>query len=101
MEPKSTTVADLIAAGLIVPPATVYGEYGGRRLQATVLKDGSFRYGNAEYSSPSVAAGRAITVETGALTPGRTYFSVNGWKFWRLQIGGAEHSLASLREQLK
>lgn len=91
------TVKDLIDKGAIKAPVTVYGEYRGHKIEAEITADGAFRIGNDIYSSPSVAAGKAVTSTTGMRTPSRSYLSVNGWKFWMVS---ASSSLADVRNSL-
>jgi hypothetical protein len=100
-EPLVIVVTDLIDEGLISPPTKVFGTYGGTRIEALLTPDGTFVHHGSEDTSPSVAAGRAITAETGVTSTGRNYFSVNGWKFWQV-IGpdGKSSSLAELRRRL-
>jgi hypothetical protein len=94
-------VTDLIDHGLIRVPTTVFGTHSGQRVEATLKSDGTFVHRGNTYSSPSVAAGRAITAELGASSIGRAYLSVNGWKFWQVVCpDGATRSLANIREQL-
>ena len=100
-EPLTIIVTDLIDHGLINPPARAFGTYGGKQIEALVLADGTFVHRDNRYSSPSVAAGRAITAEAGVLSAGRNYLSVNGWKFWQVICpDGEARSLADLRDQL-
>jgi hypothetical protein len=100
-EPLTIIVTDLIDQGLINPPTTVFGAHSGKRIEALLMPDGTFVHRGNIYSSPSVAAGRAITAEVGVSSIGRGYFSVNGWKFWHvLCTDGRSHSLADIREQL-
>ena len=99
---QSISVKDLIERGLIVAPTKVFGSHGGKIIQATLKKDGTFIYSKEVYASPSVAAGRGITAELGMSTPGRTYASVNGWKFWQVRCpDGTSRSLADIREQMR
>jgi hypothetical protein len=83
-EPLRIIVTDLIDHGLINAPVTVFGTYSAKRLQARLMPDGTFVHRGNVYSSPSVAAGRAITAELGYSTSGRGYFAINGWKFWQV-----------------
>jgi hypothetical protein len=100
-EPLTIIVTDLIDHGLISPPTTVFGTYAGKRVQALLTEDGMFIHRGNIYSSPSVAAGRAITAEVGVSSIGRNYLSVNGWKFWQMACpDGKTRTLADLREQL-
>src|SRR5258708_4105335 len=98
----SVTVRDLIQVGLIQAPTSVVGRFGTLEIKATLEADGGFRRGEYYSSSPSVAAGRAITMRTGRTSPGRSYFSVNGWKFWQVMCSdGAVRSLAAVRTMTK
>jgi len=103
MEPNklSISVHDLIDHGLLLAPANVRGEHLGKTIEATIMADGNFLWRGEVFNSPSVAAGRAITAMTGAITHKRSYFSVNGWKFWYVQCeDGAFRSLAEIRNSL-
>jgi hypothetical protein len=100
-EPLTIIVTDLIDHGLIDPPTTVFGIHSGKRIEALLMPDGTFVHRGNIYSSPSVAAGRAVTAELGVSSIGRSYLSVNGWKFWQVVCtDGTSRSLADLREQL-
>lgn len=100
-EPLRIIVTDLIDHGLIKAPTTVFGMHSGKRIEALLTADGTFVHRRNLYSSPSVAAGRAITAALGNLTAGRRYLSINGWKFWQVVCpDGRTRSLADLREQL-
>ena len=81
------TVKELIEAGRLNAPVDIFGIYNGKRVDGRILRNGSIQVAGVEYSSPSVAAGVGITKATGRTTPGRNYFSVNGWKFWRVPHG--------------
>jgi hypothetical protein len=55
-------------------------------------------YRGNTYSSPSIAAGRAITTELGISSSGRGYLSINGWKFWQVICpDGKTRTLADIR----
>jgi hypothetical protein len=100
-EPLTIIVTDLIDHGLITAPTTVFGVHSGKRIQARLTRDGTFVHRRNTYSSPSVAAGRAITAELGASSSGRGYLSINGWKFWQVVCADGEtRTLADIREQL-
>lgn len=90
------SVSNLIANGAIKAPVQVRGEHKGKSIEAVIQPDGTFLFHGRTFNSPSVAAGFAITAITGATTPGRSYFSVNGWKFWK--VAGADGSWRSLLE---
>jgi hypothetical protein len=94
-------VRDLIDRGLIRAPVSAFGVHSGKRIEARIDAQGTFAYRGETYASPSVAAGRAITHETGIATPGRAYLSVNGWKFWQISCpDGKDRTLAEIRDQL-
>ena len=100
-EPLIIIVTDLIDHGLISAPAKVFGTHSGKGIEALLTPDGKFVHRGNIYSSPSVAAGQAVTAEVGVLSAGRNYLSVNGWKFWQVICpDGRSRSLAELREQL-
>jgi hypothetical protein len=100
-EPLTIVVTDLIDHGLIGAPTTVFGIHSGKRIEARLTPDGTFVHRRNVYSSPSVAAGRAITSELGTSSSGRGYLSINGWKFWQLVCpDGKTRTLADLRDQL-
>jgi len=101
LEPLRVIVTDLIDHGLISPPTTVFGTHSGKRIEALLTADGKFIYQGKTYSSPSVAAGRAITAELGASSLDRGYLSINGWKFWQVtRADGRSRSLADIRDEL-
>lgn len=90
------SVASLIGSGAIEAPVTVRGDWHGKTIEAELQMDGTFVFQKQTYSSPSVAAGHAITATSGVTTPGRAYASVNGWKFWNVR--GADGQWRSLKE---
>jgi hypothetical protein len=97
----SVRIRDLIEAGLLSPPAKLHGYHGQHRIVAKLKSDGSFVCGSTTSASPSVAAGQAITASSGQRSPGRGYWSVNGWQFWRVTDGNsAGKTLADLRREL-
>jgi hypothetical protein len=100
-KPLSLHVKDLIERGLIKAPARLFGFHSGKRIQARLGADGIFSYRGQRYSSPSTAAGRAITATSGSSPPDRRYYSVNGWNFWRVTgPDGESRTLAEIRDQL-
>jgi hypothetical protein len=100
-EPLRIIVTDLIDHGFINAPTTVFGMHSGKRIEALLTADGTFVHRRNVYSSPSVAAGRAITAALRTSTAGRGYLSINGWKFWQVVCSdGRTRSLADLRDQL-
>lgn len=96
------TVKDLIDQGAIRAPAALYAERRGHQFEVTVEEDGSFVWRDQRFSSPSVAAGRLITLACNERTPGRGYFAVNGWNFWKLRApDGSVRTLSEIREEAK
>ena len=93
-------VKDLINSGLIVAPTPIFGFYLGKRIDARLDADGTFSFRRRKYSSPSMAAGQAITASTGTSPSGRPYYSVNGWKFWKVSRADGQWTLAEIRRQL-
>lgn len=96
------TVKDLIDRGAIPVPVTLYGERSGQKFQVILEQDGSFVWRDQSFGSPSVAAGRIITLTFNERTPGRSYFAVNGWKFWKLRgSDGNLRTLGEIRDEAK
>jgi Restriction Enzyme Adenine Methylase Associated len=94
-------VKDLIERGLIPAPTRIFGFHSGKRIQARLSIDGTFSYRGKRYSSPSTAAGQAITATTGSSPPGRLSYSVNGWQFWRVACpDGESRTLDEIRDQM-
>src|SRR5204863_39727 len=60
-EIRDISVKDLIDAGFIRAPVTVYGIYRGSEIEARLNEDGTFEAAKGVYASPSVAAGQATT----------------------------------------
>ncbi|MFO1052216.1 MAG: type I restriction enzyme HsdR N-terminal domain-containing protein [Planctomycetota bacterium] len=95
-----TTVADLIAAGLIRPPLQLTRTYKHIELSATILKDGRVRFGTETYDTLSAAAceARATLVGRG---PDGSLSATNGWKFWLVETAtGKRESVGVLRARL-
>lgn len=96
------TLADLIAAGIIVPPLELERNYMGRSFKATINSDGSVFFDGETYSSPSVAAGMAKVTVKGPRAAGESrYYPSNGWIFWRYRdpSKGKLEPLDRLRER--
>jgi hypothetical protein len=93
----SVRILDLIEAGLLSPLEKLHGNHGDAYYEARLKRDGTFICGSISSSSPSVAAGQAITARSGQRSPSRSYWSINGWKFWHVSDGGrAGKTLADL-----
>jgi hypothetical protein len=71
-----TTIRDLVEMGRLTPGEVLHGSQGTRRVQATVLADGTLTALGEVFGTPSKAAMSL----TGAL-------AVNGWVFWRTNDG--------------
>jgi len=84
-----TTVADLLAAGLLSAGAVLTFERSGRRAEGAITVDGQLVVDGRAYSSPSTAAAAALGLK-----------AANGWVSWRLD-GGTGATLAELRTELE
>lgn len=87
--PKSIpgTVADLVSAGLLAAGEKLELEQGAVRAQGSVTTDGTIVVSNVAYSSPSLAAAKALGLQ-----------SSNGWTTWHVgSLSGP--TLDSLRRQ--
>jgi hypothetical protein len=90
----AVALRDLIGAGLLVPPLTLFRKYLGTKLQATVLQDGKVEFQGTAYDSCSTAA----EIGRGTITGRR--MNTNGWVFWQY-VGpdGKTHLLAEARNK--
>jgi hypothetical protein len=87
-------LADLIAAGLLVPPVRLFRRYKGHDLEAKLLADGVIEFQNASYDSCSTAAELARSTVTGRR------MNTNGWSFWQCQDrDGTRTTLFGLRKR--
>jgi hypothetical protein len=90
----NVSLADLIGAGLIVPPLKLVRRYKGRVMEATLLPDGGVEFEGRRYDSGSTAADYARSTITGR--PMHT----NGWVFWQFtDAGGKRLTLADARDR--
>jgi predicted type IV restriction endonuclease len=98
---SSTTLLDLLKAGLLTSGAKLTSRYREQDLEATVLDDGTVRVGAAVYDSPSAAGGAPRAAAQG-LRPNAPHPATNGWDFWRVvpATGGSPEPLAQLRAML-
>ena len=93
-EHVGVSVADLITAGFLKPPTTLFNFYFGKRYEATLLPDGQLEFREKTYSSPSLAGEAARKAATGKR------HSTNGWEFWQLlDESRKETSLAAVRSK--
>lgn len=91
---------ELIERGFIQAPASLSAEAYGCRFEAVLQRDGSVISEAEVFNSLSVAAGTLITNKTGRRTPGRRYWSCNGWRFWHLMTAdGQLRPLAEIRQR--
>jgi hypothetical protein len=91
----AVTLADVIAAALLVPPVSLFRKYKGHRLEATLLPDGRVEFQGTHYDSGSTAADYA----RGSITGRR--MNTNGWIFWQyLGEDGKRHLLDEARQKL-
>jgi hypothetical protein len=96
------SVRDLIERGAFKAPLKAYGGHNGVAVEATIQTDGTFLWQGQTFNSPSVAAGYAVTALTKTTTPGRSYLSINGWKFWSVECAdGHSRTLSEIRELLE
>jgi hypothetical protein len=87
-------LADLIAAGLLCVPCTLFRKYKGQRLEATLLEDGKVKLGDTIYDSSSTAA----EIARGTVTGRRMH--TNGWSFWQYEdADGKKHVLDVARKK--
>lgn len=97
---SSTSVADLISAGLLSQGARLEKVYRGVTLEATVLSDGSIDYGGQAFTSPS-SAGAAARAKVQGLSPSEKPPATNGWAFWSCtDADGQTVLLQVLRDRL-
>ncbi|MFD8622323.1 hypothetical protein ACFV4E_00240 [Streptomyces hygroscopicus] len=88
-------MADLMAAGRVLPGATIHADYMGQSHTAKVSPDGSIEYQGTKYQSLS-AAGRAMKeLVAGPGTP-ETTLATDGWGFWRAE-DAVQGDIASLK----
>lgn len=93
-------VIDLINAGLLTTPMSLFRDYKRVHLTATVLVDGRVEVDGKAYESLSTAAGMARKSVIGS-PPGREYPQTNGWSFWKFTdpVTGEEYEIDHLRQE--
>lgn len=82
----STKIKDLLKVGLLKEGATLVSTSPGAPAEAVINKDGTLRWADTDYSTPS-AAGCAV----------REGKATNGWNFWAVQTETGAKPLAVLR----
>jgi hypothetical protein len=70
-------LSEVIAAGFLSPPLTLFRKYMGKRMEATLLPDGGVEYDGTRYNTCSTAAEVARSTITGRR------MNTNGWIFWQ------------------
>jgi len=71
------TLQQVIKAGLLPTPLSVFRKYKGTVLKATLHADGSIEFKGQKYESCSRAAEQALRTISGQIV------KTNGWKFWQ------------------
>ncbi len=85
---------DVIGAGLLMPPLTLFRKYRGTKLEAILLVDGRVEFSGAAYDSCSTAAETA----RGSITGRKMH--TNGWVFWQyVGSDGRVYLLSEARAQ--
>jgi Restriction Enzyme Adenine Methylase Associated len=96
---SSTSLRDLIEAGLLRPRTTLTRRYKGTDLTATVNADGTVTFGSETFNSPSMAGGAARASVVGRKPNGKLP-ATNGWGFWRVMTPEGEVKLDAIRAKL-
>jgi hypothetical protein len=85
---------EIIAAGLLKPPLKLFRKYKGRRMEATLLPDGTVEFQGTVYPTSSTAA----EIARGTITGRR--MNTNGWSFWQYVDGdGKAKELVAARTE--
>ena len=88
------SLSEVIGAGLLSPPLTLFRKYKGQILEATLLTNGSVEMRGKRYESCSTAAAVARSFLTGQ------EMHTNGWSFWQYMDGnGKPLTLFDAREK--
>jgi len=90
----SMALAQLIDAGVVSAPLSLFKKYKGAELRATVLADGSVEFDGQRYDSCSTAA----SVARGTLVGGTP--ATNGWEFWKYRDADGKVQLLDHTRQL-
>jgi hypothetical protein len=72
---------DILDAGILRAPLTVFRRYKGTDLKATIRSDGRVEFQGTSYDTPSSAADHARATITGRR------MNTNGWDFWQYLDG--------------
>lgn len=85
---------DLIGAGLITPPLSLFRKYRGIKLEAKLLPDGKVEFNGTAHDTCSTAA----EIARGTITGRR--MNTNGWTFWQyLDANGKAQTLFDVRQR--
>lgn len=83
-------LSDLIKAGIIKPPLTIYGTYHRKDFTAQIDKDGFVILDGKRFTSLSIAAGVIRASISGPPSDGLSYRRANGWTFWHYKDSGGD-----------
>jgi len=90
---RAVQLDQLITAGVLTAPTTLFRRYKGERVEAEMRADGTIAWNGTTYDSPSTAA---AAVRSSVLGRPAT---ANGWNFWRYKDAeGQRRPLADARE---
>lgn len=89
------TLEGMVRGGILRPRQQLFANYLNRRLEATLMPDGTIMFGGQVYRSCS-AAGEAAKCQVSKKEKQAT----DGWTFWRfIDRSGVERTLADARQQ--
>jgi hypothetical protein len=89
---RGVRLADLIAAGMLKPPVSLFHQYKGRMMEARLVPSGEVEFQGRLYPSPSMAGQAARATVTGR------NMQTNGWSYWRVRADdGKPRTLADVR----
>jgi hypothetical protein len=95
-QPAVITLQELIEAGLLKPPLSLFRKYKGRRVEALLTAEGAVEFQGKKYHACSAAAEAARRAVTGKS------MNTNGWEFWHYDGGGGRpRTLDWAREELR
>jgi hypothetical protein len=96
---RNVTMRDLIAAGLLRPPAELHRHYKGHDVRARIEVDGAITWQGRRLDSLSTAGGLARQAIRGPRSDGKPP-QTNGWTFWLLRdTYGNEVEVDTLRRR--
>jgi|tagenome__1003787_1003787.scaffolds.fasta_scaffold19997867_2 hypothetical protein len=86
-EQALATLSDLVRAGVVQPGTRIIASYKGAEHSAEITSEGKVRISGADQLLTLSAAARTISDSR-----------VNGWRFWRVQVGDSEVPISRLRD---